>query len=112
MKVVAWLGSETHIIDGLVGESLYTALRRAQLPIMSVCGGRASCGACRIQVVPDRWSRLPAALPTEQRLLALLPGRGESDRLSCQVRLGDVLDGLVIRLKVNTAVIPPQESTP
>jgi CDP-4-dehydro-6-deoxyglucose reductase, E3 len=99
MKIEALIGHEVHRVEGQIGESLYSALHRAGLPLLSVCGGRASCGACRIQVQPDWWARLPAALDTERRLLGVLPGRGEGDRLSCQIRLDEQLEGLAIRIK-------------
>lgn len=99
MRIEAFLGQETHAIDGHSGESLYSALQRAGLPLLSVCGGRASCGACRIQVLPEWWARLPAALATERRLLSVLPGRGEGDRLSCQIRLDEQLEGLAVRIE-------------
>ena len=103
MRVEALLGDELRQVEGYDGESLYTALRRAGLPLLSVCGGRASCGACRIQVMPQWWARLPPALGTERQLLAVLPGRREGDRLSCQVRLAAELDGLTIRVRVKSS---------
>jgi CDP-4-dehydro-6-deoxyglucose reductase, E3 len=99
MRIEAFVGQEVHTIDGQSGESLYSALQRAGLPLLSVCGGRASCGACRIQVLPEWWARLPAALETERRLLSVLPGRAAGDRLSCQIRLDEQLDGLAVRIK-------------
>jgi ferredoxin len=102
VKIDALLGEELRQVEGEDGESLYAALHRAGLPLLSVCGGRASCGACRIQVTPVWWDRLPPALETERQLLAVLPGRREGDRLSCQVRLAAELDGLTIRVKVKS----------
>jgi ferredoxin len=103
VKIEALLGEELRQLEGEDGESLYSALRRAGLPLLSVCGGRASCGACRIQVTPAWRARLPPALETERQLLAVLPGRREGDRLSCQVRLAAELDGLTIRVKVKSS---------
>lgn len=103
MRIDAFLGEELRQVEGEDGESLYTALRRAGLPLLSVCGGRASCGACRIQVMPTWWARLPPALDTERQLLAVLPRRREGDRLACQVRLAAELDGLAIRVQVKSS---------
>jgi ferredoxin len=103
MRIEALLGGEMHQVEGEDGESLYVALRRAGLPLLSVCGGRASCGACRVQVMPAWWALLPPALETERQLLAVLPGRCEGDRLSCQVRLAAALDGLEIRVKIKSS---------
>ncbi|MGB6452534.1 MAG: 2Fe-2S iron-sulfur cluster-binding protein [Steroidobacteraceae bacterium] len=103
MRIEALHGDELREVEGHDGESLYTALRRAGMPLLSVCGGRASCGACRIQVMPGWWARLPPALETERQLLAVLPGRREGDRLSCQVTLAAELDGLMIRVRVKSS---------
>jgi ferredoxin len=99
MRIEASIGQEVHLVDGQSGETLYSALRRAGLPLLSVCGGQASCGACRLQVQPEWWARLPAASDKERRLLSVLPGRGEGDRLSCQIRLEEQLEGLAIRIR-------------
>lgn len=99
MKIEAAVGQQVYWVEGQNEESLYSALRRAGMPLLSVCGGRASCGACRIQVHDDWWARVPAALDTERRLLSVLPGRSERDRLSCQIRLDERLEGLSVRIK-------------
>jgi ferredoxin len=99
MRIEVLIGQEARAVDGQSGESLYSALRRAELPLLSVCGGLASCGACRVQVQPEWWARLPHALEKERRLLSVLPGRGEGDRLSCQIRLEEPFEGLAIRIK-------------
>ena len=89
-------------IEGVVGETLLSALRRAAAPIRSVCGGVASCGTCR--VAPDGMWRARLAPPgrTEARLLRCLADAGPHDRLACQLILAPDLDGLAVR------VSPPQ----
>jgi CDP-4-dehydro-6-deoxyglucose reductase, E3 len=99
MMIDVFLGQERRAVDGQIGENLYGALRRAGLPLLSVCGGRASCGACRVQILHEWSTRLPAAHDTERRLLSILPGRSEGDRLSCQIWLEERLDGLAVRVK-------------
>ena len=64
------------------GESLMDAARRAGLEIASLCGGRGTCGRCRVRVVSGQVS---AATPDEARAL----GAGhlaEGYRLACQAR--------------------------
>jgi CDP-4-dehydro-6-deoxyglucose reductase, E3 len=109
MRIKAFMDHEMHAVEGQNGESLYSALRRAGLPVLSVCGGRACCGACRIQVFAEWWAQLPPALDTERRLLSVLPGRAESDRLSCQIRLDERLDGLAVRIKPKASSIFPSK---
>lgn len=85
-------------ITATAGLSLQMAIRQAGLPIRSVCGGKKACGTCRVRVDPDWFARLPAADQVEINLLNCLKGRGESDRLSCQIRVTAALDGLAVTL--------------
>ncbi len=83
-------------ISGVEGERLLDALLRAQAPIMSVCGGRAACGACRIRVDAAWRDRLCPPERSEARLLPRLRDPQENDRLSCQIGLAAALDGLIV----------------
>ncbi len=83
-------------IAGIEGERLLDALLRARAPIMSVCGGRAACGACRIRVDASWRDRLMSPARSEARLLPRLRDPHENDRLSCQIELAAALDGLTV----------------
>jgi CDP-4-dehydro-6-deoxyglucose reductase len=85
-------------IQADVGETLLGALRAAAAPIRSICGGQASCGACRV-VATEAWrSRLAPPGRVEARLLAHLEEAGPDDRLACQLILSADLDGLAVRV--------------
>jgi CDP-4-dehydro-6-deoxyglucose reductase, E3 len=88
----------THEVQGREGGSLLSALQRTGAPILSVCGGRASCGTCMVNVTEAWRERLPPPARTERRLLANLDGIGPGDRLACQIRLTPQTDGLTVRL--------------
>ncbi len=85
-------------VTAAAGLSLQMAIRQAGLPIRSVCGGRKACGTCRVRIAPDWFARLQPADQVEINLLNCLKGRGESDRLSCQIRITAGLDGLAVTL--------------
>lgn len=71
-------------INGLTGRSVLEVLRAAGVPHASVCGGRARCTTCRINI--DR-NQAALAPPTDMEAAALERiGAGESVRLACQVR--------------------------
>jgi ferredoxin len=76
-------------------ESLMVALRRAGLPLLAVCGGKGTCGTCKVAFAPAWAAKLPEAEKRELRLLAHIKA-GEGERLSCRIRLVAALDGLEV----------------
>ena len=71
-------------IKGLIGESVLEVLRTAGVPHASVCGGRARCTTCRINI--DR-GQASLALPEDMEAAALKRiSADDSVRLACQVR--------------------------
>lgn len=62
--------------------SILVLLQRAAVPIHTVCGGRAQCGRCLIQVQEGAQRLNPPGAAETRRLLALAAGPGY--RLACQ----------------------------
>lgn len=87
-----------HTLAARAGATLMAALRAAGMPVLAVCGGKKSCGTCRVAVAPGDFSRLPPADIDEARLLAALDDAAETHRLACQVVLTPALDGLRVVL--------------
>lgn len=67
-------------IEGRVGEKLMAALHRADLLVPSACGGKGTCGQCRVLVLEGGG----AILPSETSLIDRRQAR-EGQRLACQV---------------------------
>lgn len=63
------------------------------------CGGALSCATCHV-IVDEQWhQRLPAPSEMENEMLEMVEGgRTERSRLSCQIRVSDELDGLVLHV--------------
>ena len=74
--------NKTRHIEGTTGDKLLTALQSADLPIPAACGGKGTCGLCRVTV--DAGGGAP--LPTEASLLGPAEIRA-GKRLSCQMVL-------------------------
>ena len=57
--------NSTATITGHAGETIYQSARRSGVRIIGACGGRGTCGTCRVQIVAgeiddgQRHSRLP-----------------------------------------------------
>ena len=62
--------------------SILVSLQRAEVPIQTVCGGRAQCGRCLIQVLEGAERMNPPGAAELFRLKALEAGPGY--RLACQ----------------------------
>lgn len=77
------------------GTSLMVALQNEGW-MQGICGGRKSCGNCRVGIAPEWISRIPPADRVEVRLLAALNDPRPQDRLACQIVLSSELDGLCI----------------
>jgi 2Fe-2S ferredoxin len=72
--------------------------------IDALCGGMMQCATCHCWV-DDAWiDRTGAAPPAERAMLEGIEGVEvrPTSRLSCQVQLGEELDGLIVR-------IPPEQ---
>ncbi|MCK9285147.1 MAG: 2Fe-2S iron-sulfur cluster-binding protein [Rhodocyclaceae bacterium] len=63
------------------------------------CGGAAACGTCHVYVDPAWTDKTGPATPgIEKDMLLLTDNVRENSRLSCQIRLSDALDGLIVRM--------------
>jgi ferredoxin, 2Fe-2S len=77
------LGATSNGIDGIVAE----------------CGGNCMCATCHVYVEPSQLALLPAMSEEEDALLdGAAAERLPNSRLSCQIKVGPSLDGLVVQL--------------
>ncbi|MGH8177599.1 MAG: 2Fe-2S iron-sulfur cluster-binding protein [Steroidobacter sp.] len=63
------------------------------------CGGSCACATCHVHVDP-KWMAIvgPPASEAESELLQLAPEVAPDSRLSCQIRMREELDGVVVHL--------------
>lgn len=112
IQVTATLSDGSHQHAAIaIGGSLYRGLKSNKL-IHGVCGGKLSCGTCRVRPGTAFAAVLPAISAAEQRLLASLDDYVPGDRLACQIPVVPALDGLTLnictRLQLQQAVTPAQ----
>jgi 2Fe-2S ferredoxin len=81
------------------GSVMQLAVTQGIGAIVAECGGNAMCATCHVYV-DDQWiDRLPAMSGEEDALLdGVAADRRPTSRLSCQIKIGPELDGLVLRL--------------
>lgn len=66
--------------------------------IVAECGGACSCATCHVYVEAEWLDRLSPPEAQEDGMLDCVIDRQPNSRLSCQIQLGDTLDGLVVRV--------------
>lgn len=75
-----------------------TAARGGVVGIDAECGGACSCATCHV-LVDEAWrERVGAPGTMERDLLDFAPRTGPGSRLSCQIKVTEALDGLVVRI--------------
>jgi 2Fe-2S ferredoxin len=97
LTFVAADGGET-VIEANVGQSVMLAATRNNVPgIVGECGGNAACGTCRVYVDPAWREATGERLAAEAEMLEFTGDEDPTARLSCQIRVTEELDGLVLR---------------
>lgn len=60
------------------------------------CGGGCACATCHI-LIPDAFKTIVSPMEEdEQYLLDFLDNRQRNSRLSCQIKVTDELDGMIV----------------
>ena len=98
IKFIQHDGNEI-VVEAVNGSTVMNAaLDNMVAGIDADCGGECSCATCHV-IVDDAWiGKLAAATAQEESMLDLNPDREPNSRLSCQIPVTDVLDGLVVNL--------------
>ncbi|MEO9329175.1 2Fe-2S iron-sulfur cluster-binding protein [Gordonia aurantiaca] len=89
-----------HEVEAKVGASaMETAVKLGVPGIVGECGGGLSCATCHVFVEPDQIELTGRADDFEEEMLedAVTPAT-ECSRLSCQIRMTDELDGLILTI--------------
>ena len=74
-----------------------TAIRNGIPGIEAECGGACACAPCHVYV-DDAWSEAVGhAEPMEEDMLDFAFDVRPTSRLSCQIRVREELDGLIVR---------------
>ena len=85
-------------VDAEVGATVMeTAIRNSVPGIVAECGGACSCATCHVHV-DEAWSeKVGPPSPMEEDMLDFAFDVRPTSRLSCQIKVTDDLDGLIVR---------------
>ena len=88
-----------HVVDVKPGNSVMEGAIKNNVPgIDADCGGACACATCHVYV-DDAWlEKTGAATAMEESMLDFAENVQPNSRLSCQIRVADDLDGLVVRM--------------
>jgi 2Fe-2S ferredoxin len=90
-------GAET-VVEARVGQSVMEAAVKNVVPgIVAECGGNCACGTCRVYVDPAWREATGEASEMEREMIAFTGDAAPNARLSCQIKVSEALDGLVVR---------------
>lgn len=88
---------ETRTVDADVGSTVMEAAIRNAIPgIEAECGGACACATCHVYVDEAWQERVGAPTPMEEDMLDFGYDIKPNSRLSCQIKVTDALDGLVV----------------
>jgi len=90
-----------HVLEVASGLSVMQgAITNTVRGVIAECGGACSCATCHVYV-DDAWvDKLSAKSEDEVALLDAVCNPQPNSRLSCQIKVTEELDGLVVRMPV------------
>lgn len=95
---IAFDGTTTRVDAGTDMTLMEAAVENDIAGIVAECGGSCSCATCHVYIDPEWTKRVGPPNTIENDMLESADERAENSRLSCQVKVTDELDGLVVRL--------------
>ena len=92
-------GGTQHHVDVPNGLSVMEGAKRFAIPgVDGDCGGACACATCHVYVEGGWFERLAPMDELEHDMLDFAYDVGPTSRLSCQIRIDDRLEGLVVRI--------------
>jgi len=92
-------GGARHEVDVPAGLSVMEGAKRYTIPgIDGDCGGACACATCHVYVAPEWFERLAPMDELEHDMLDFAFEVRPTSRLSCQIKVDDSLDGLVVSI--------------
>ncbi len=89
---------EKIVLEGTDGSVMELAVANGVAGIDGDCGGVCSCATCHVHVNPSYFEKIDAADDVEKDMLELDDNVSEYSRLSCQLPISEVLDGVTLKV--------------
>ncbi|MBU2950849.1 2Fe-2S iron-sulfur cluster binding domain-containing protein [Tamlana agarivorans] len=100
MKKITFITSDNQSIvtEANSGNIMELAVKNKVKGIDGDCGGVCSCATCHVHVEPSFWNAIGAPDELENDMLEFDDHVSEFSRLSCQLQVSEVPDGLVLKV--------------
>ena len=86
-------------VEAEPGVTVMEAAKLNDIPgIEAECGGACACATCHVYVEPEWVEAVGKPSEMEEDMLDFAFDVREESRLSCQIRISDKLDGLVVKV--------------
>jgi 2Fe-2S ferredoxin len=91
-------GGTARTVEGEVGSTVMeTAINNGVPGIEAECGGACACSTCHVYIDEAWQEKVGAPSPMEEDMLDFAYGVQPNSRLSCQIKVTDEFEGLVVR---------------
>lgn len=88
-----------HEVEASNGMSVMESAVKNMVPgIDADCGGACACATCHVYVEPDWLEAVGERNEMEEDMLDFAFDVRDNSRLSCQIKVSDTLDGLVVKV--------------
>jgi len=88
-----------HVVDAPIGQTVMEAAVKNAVPgIDADCGGACACATCHVYVDEAWREKTGTPEQMEEDMLDFAFDVRPASRLSCQIKVTDALDGLVVRI--------------
>lgn len=96
--IVKGLDGQVHEVKAREGDSLMESLRGHEWGTAAACGGLCSCGTCHVYLDPEWLDKFQAIDSDEQDLLDAFDTTRNNSRLSCQLPVKAIHEGLKLTI--------------
>jgi ferredoxin, 2Fe-2S len=94
----------SRIVEGEAGSTVMeTAIRNAVPGIEAECGGACSCATCHVYIDAAWQEKVGGPSAMEEDMLDFAFDVRANSRLSCQIKLRDEFDGLIVQTPAKQA---------
>lgn len=89
----------SQIVEAKVGQTVMEAARLENIPgIEAECGGACACATCHVYIAEEWRDKTGTPSEMEEDMLDFAFDVREESRLSCQIKVTEDLDGLVVQV--------------